>query len=106
MTSGVAPRASIACTLLMQTESTTLSEFDDGGTDEGDDVDATPEENATDIQHLIGLVGSLTDQVDHLADRLEQRETSGAPHGDGPESPAADGASGRDPNTTTERMYQ
>lgn len=71
MTSGVAPRASKACTLRMDTTPTTLSEFVDG--DAASDHSPTPEQNAADIQRLADCVETLTDQVNQVAATLEQR---------------------------------
>lgn len=60
----------------MDTERTTLSDFgDDTDVDERDDA-PTPASNADDIQHLIGLVGELTDQVGDLAEEVKQHETA------------------------------
>lgn len=87
MTSGVAPRASVACTLPMtDSEQTALSEFGrceytDGG-DDGDEAAAvgenspTPAENATSINRLVGLMQELTDQIATLADDDGQHDAS------------------------------
>lgn len=78
MTPGVAPRCEHSVHA-MDTEPTTLSEFggesDDADSAERDDA-PTPASNADDIQHLVELVGGLTDQVGDLAAELEQHETA------------------------------
>jgi hypothetical protein len=99
MTFGVAPGASIACTLSMDAESTTLSEFVDDG-DQAADAAAelspadgpTPAENAADIARLVDLMQDLTDQVASLVDDREQR-----PETDRTET---------EPHDAAERMFQ
>ncbi|QLG49092.1 hypothetical protein [Natrinema halophilum] len=89
----------------METEPTTLSEFADSTAD-GDDVDVTPEQNATDIQNLIGLVGTLTDKVGQLAEDLEQQKTDQPQPAEDSEQATAGDMMNREANTTTERMFQ
>lgn len=82
MTPGVAPRASIACTLRMDTKPTTLPEFAAADQDaragslDGDVGDASPEQNADEIQFLAEQMQTLTDQVGTIVDELEQLDTA------------------------------
>jgi len=57
----------------MDTRETTLSEFGDSDDGEESDGPPTPEENAADIERLVGVVERLTDQVGTLSTELEQR---------------------------------
>lgn len=79
MTSGVAPRASAACTLRMDSRPTTLTEFVDDVDGDGSgesDGSPTPEQNAASINHLVACVEQLTEQVGTIADELGQRDTT------------------------------
>jgi len=77
MTSGVAPRASIADPLRMSTDPTTLSEFVDDAGDpaesERDDA-PTPAENAHQIEYLVDVVETLNEQMSTLIEEFEQHD--------------------------------
>jgi hypothetical protein len=66
----------------MSANRTTLPEFVDDADSALDNNDGepdgapTPAQNAADIGRLVGLMQELTDQIDALAGRLEQHETS------------------------------
>ena len=100
MTSGVAPRASEACTLRMDSKPTTLVEFAEGESDEDAGDDVTPEQNAEHIQYLVDCVERLTEQIDTLSGGPQQEDAN---RGDASNEP---GYTPEEETRMTERMFQ